>query len=343
MPPRLPLALTPTPYHPAPRLAAALGLSRLHVKREDLSGPALGGNKIRSIEMILAAAGAAGADTVITTAASQSNFCRALAGCAPRAGLSCRLILRRAGGTALTGNLLLMHLFGAQIAWTDATDPWDPAIRARLDAEAAQVRAEGGTPYIVQLPGETAPLAAAAWALAAEELAADFDAAGSAPDVLALACGSGLTLAGLALGFAQFGLPVRLLGVSVQQPAPRLRAWIETVIARTAALLGWDARGAMDLVTITDDQVAPGYALPSEGGLRALREAARTESLLLDPAYTAKALAGLAAAIGTLIPQNASAAFLHTGGLPTLLQHADALLPPPFTGEGRGGGITRDS
>jgi 1-aminocyclopropane-1-carboxylate deaminase/D-cysteine desulfhydrase-like pyridoxal-dependent ACC family enzyme len=320
--PRVPLALLPTPYEAAPRLAAGLGLRHLHVKREDLSGPALGGNKIRSIELILAAARAAGADTVLTTAASQSNFCRALAGCAPRAGMACRLLLRSAGGQAETGNLLLMRLFGAAISWTDATDPWDPAIRAQLDAEADAVRKAAGRPFVVQLPGETAPLAAAAWALAAEELAADFDAAGSAPDVMALACGSGLTLAGLALGFAELGLPVRLLGVSVQQPVARLRPWVEDVVARTAALLGWQGAGAMDLVTLTDDQIAPGYAQPSEAGLAALRLAARTEALVLDPSYTGKALAGLAAAVGGLVPRGSRAAFLHSGGAPTLFQQA---------------------
>lgn len=325
MPPRLKLAATPTPYEAAPRLAAALGLGRLHVKREDLSGAALGGNKIRSIELILAAAREAGADTVITTAASQSNFCRALAGCARRAGLGCRLLLRRSGCAEPTGNLLLMRLFGAGIAWTDATDPWDPAIRAALEAEAASVRAAGGRPHVVQLPGESAALAAAAWALAAEELAEDFAAAGGAPDLLALACGSGLTLAGLALGFAQYGLPVRLLGVSVQQPAARLHPWVTEVVARCAALLGWDAAGAMTRVVITDDQIAPGYAKPSAAGLEALRLAARTEALLLDPSYTAKALAGLAAAIGTQVPRGGTAAFLHSGGTPTLFQQAAAV------------------
>lgn len=325
MPPRFPLLAAPTPYEAAPRLAAALGLGRLHVKREDLSGAALGGNKIRSIELILGAARAAGADTLLTTAASQSNFCRALAGSAPRAGLACRLLLRRAGGTEETGNLLLMRLFGAAIAWTDATDPWDPAIPAALEAEAEAVRADGGRPFVVQLPGATAALAAAAWALAAEELAEDFERAGSAPDLLALACGSGLTLAGLALGFADLGLPVRLLGVSVQQPASRLRPWVEEVIGRSAALLGRDPAGAMDLVTITDDRIAPGYAKPSAEGLAALKLAARTEGLVLDPAYTAKAMAGLAGAVGDLVPRGGAAAFLHSGGVPTLFQQAAAV------------------
>jgi 1-aminocyclopropane-1-carboxylate deaminase/D-cysteine desulfhydrase-like pyridoxal-dependent ACC family enzyme len=320
MPPRVAIARLPTPYEAAPRLAQAAGLSALWIKREDLSGPALGGNKIRQIELILGAARAAGADTLVTTAASQSNFCRALAGCAAQSGFGCALLLRRAGGTTPTGNLLLMRLFGADISWTDATDPWHPDVRAELDALADALRARGRVPLIVQLPGETAPLAAAAWALAADELVADFARAGAAPDVLAVACGSALTLAGLAVGFARQNLRTHLLGVSVQQPAARLVPWVADVAARSAALLGWQVPDPMANVTITDDQVAPGYAQPSAAGLAALRLAARTDGLVLDPSYTAKAMAGLLAAA-----RGRRAAFLHSGGLPALFTHADAV------------------
>jgi 1-aminocyclopropane-1-carboxylate deaminase/D-cysteine desulfhydrase-like pyridoxal-dependent ACC family enzyme len=156
-------------------------------------------------------------------------------------------------------------------------------------------------------------------------MAADFDAAGTAPDLLAMACGSGLTLAGLALGFARLGLPVPLLGVSVQQPAARLRPWVEDVVGRAAALLGWDEPVAMEAVTITDDQVAPGYAKPSVAGLAALTLAARHAGLVLDPSYTGKAMAGLAAAVGTLLPRGGAAAFLHSGGMPTLFAQGQSV------------------
>ena len=247
-------------------------------------------------------------------------------GVAARAGLRCRLLLRAGGGTAVAGNLLLDRLFGADIAFTDITDPWDPAVVDALAAILAEERAAGRRPYLVQLPGVTAPLAAAAWALAAEEIAGDFAAAGVEPAALALACGSGLTLAGLALGFARQGLGTRLLGVSVQQPATRLRPWVDQVVARCADLLGWDAAGAMDRVAITDDQVAPGYGRPSPAGLDAVALAARSEGLLLDPAYTGKAMAGLALALrdGTL-PPGTPVAFLHSGGLPTLFAQTEAV------------------
>lgn len=318
---RIPLARLPTPYQRAPRLAREAGLSALWIKREDLSGPALGGNKIRQIEYILGAARAAGADTVLTTAASQSNFCRALAGCAAQAGFGCRLMLRAAGGTAPVGNLLLMRLFGAEISFTDATDPWHPDVRAELEAIAGELRAQGRRPFVVQLPGETAALAAAAWALAGEEFAADFSRAGEPPDFLAVACGSALTLAGLALGFARQAIPTRLLGVSVQQPAARLVPWVSDVCGRAATLLGWDVGDAMARVAITDDQIAPGYALPSQAGLAALKLAARTEGLVLDPSYTGKAMAGLLAAAQA----GGSAGFLHSGGAPSLFAQGEAV------------------
>jgi 1-aminocyclopropane-1-carboxylate deaminase/D-cysteine desulfhydrase-like pyridoxal-dependent ACC family enzyme len=315
----------PTPLEPAPRLAAALGLAALWVKREDLAPVGFGGNKIRQIRLILAEALAAGADTVITTAASQSNFCRALAGGAARAGLACRLLLRRAGGSTLQGNLLLDHVFGAAVSWTDAADPWDPAIETELEALAEAVRREGGRPHVVRLPGRTAPLAASAWAHGAAELAADLAAAGAVPDAVAVACGSGLTAAGLALGLPRAGLGARVLGVSVQQPAARLAPWCAEVIGRSAALLGWPARDAADRLMITDDQIAPGYGLPSEASRAAVRLAGRSEGLVLDPVYTGKALAGLAASVGGLVPRGGTAVLIHSGGAPGLFLHAAAM------------------
>ena len=318
--PRLPLARLPTPYEPAPRLATALGIAELWVKREDLTGVALGGNKLRQIDFILAAAGQAGAGAIVTTAGSQSNFCRAIAGACAATGLSCHLLLRRSGGGARQGNLLLDDIFGAQIEWTDATDPWDPAIRAQLDAIVARHRRD--RPFVVQLTGETAPLGVTAWVSGAAELMAGF---GTPPDTLVVACGSGLTAAGLALGFKRAGCPTRVLGVSVQQPAARLTPWMLEVAARAAELIGASTRLLAADITITDDQVAPGYGQPSPRSVEAVRLAGRMAGLVLDPVYTGKAMAGLIAACRTgLVPPGSRVAFLHSGGTPGLFHHAAA-------------------
>ena len=123
------------------RLAASLGLSQLWIKREDLSGDALGGNKLRQAEFILAEALGAGADCLVTTAASQSNFCRMMAGLCARVGLGCHLLLRRAGGTAVEGNLLLDRVFGAEVTWTSCN-----IYSTQDEAAAAVVVGPEGTP-----------------------------------------------------------------------------------------------------------------------------------------------------------------------------------------------------
>lgn len=321
--PRHPLGHWPTPWNAAPRLADRFGFKTFHVKREDLAGAALGGNKIRQIELILGAAHHHGADTVVTSAASQSNFCRALAGACAAAGLACHLLLRTAGGQVRQGNLLLHGLFGATIDWTDETDPWSPRIGDQLAAIIDRLRADGRRPTLVRLPGETAALATAAWVQGAQELAADVTATGTTPDVLAVASGSGLTAAGLALGLKHAGLPTRVLAVSVQQPAARLLPWMLEAAARAGALLQIATRLEATDLDVTDDQVAPGYGHPSPASIAAVRRTAAATGLVLDPIYTGKAMAGLA----SIASPGTHAAFLHSGGLPGLFLHAGTFAP----------------
>jgi 1-aminocyclopropane-1-carboxylate deaminase/D-cysteine desulfhydrase-like pyridoxal-dependent ACC family enzyme len=318
--PHVELARLPTPVEEAPRLARELGARRLRIKREDMSGAAFGGNKLRQIELILGEARARGADTVISTAGAQSNFCRALAGSAASLGIGCELLLRGAPGAAMNGNLLLDHVFGARVTFTDKTDPWDQAIRAALDAMAEALRAKGRTPMVVQLTGETAALGVAGWVSGAEEILAQ----GDPPDRIVVACGSALTLAGLALGFKHLGARTRVLGVSVQQPIARLAPWIVEAAAKGAAALGLATRLAeteFDLI----DAVGAGYGKPTQDGIDAVRLAGRTQGLVLDPVYTGKALAGLRAGLASgAVPRDADVMFVHSGGAPGLFANAAA-------------------
>lgn len=321
---RFSLALLPTPLEEAPRLAAALGVGRLWIKREDLSGVALGGNKLRQLDFILADVLAHDADTIVTTAGSQSNFCRALAGAAAKLGLACRLHLRAAGGRAPEGNLLLDRLFGAEVSFTDRTDPWDPAIRAELDAIVDDLKYLGRRPHVVQLTGESAALGVAGWVSGAAELARDFERTGDTPNVVAVACGSGLTLAGLALGFKQLGVETRAVGFSVQQPAGRLTPWVVDAAAQSAQLLGLSAHLRPEDFLVLDDGIGPGYGIPSPAAVEAVALAARTEGLVFDPVYTGKALAGVRRHTPKILAADASVLFLHSGGTPGLFANAAA-------------------
>jgi 1-aminocyclopropane-1-carboxylate deaminase/D-cysteine desulfhydrase-like pyridoxal-dependent ACC family enzyme len=319
--PRVRLARLPTPLDAAPRLGAALGLD-LAVKREDESGLGQGGNKARQIEVILGRVLARGGRTVVTTAGAQSNFCRTLAAGAAMLGLRCLLLLRGGPDAPLTGNLLLDHLFGAEIHWIETGDPYDPAVLARLEELAA---AAGQGAEIVQLPGETGPLAAAAAAGLAVELAGQWAAP---PPTIHLAAGSGLTAAGLVLGLEAMGLPCRVVAISVQQPAGFIEPLIRRRVREAGALLGIEVEAGRDRLAVEDGFIGPGYGRPSAEAVEAVRLAARLEGLVLDPAYTGKAMAGLIARAraGRL---GGPALFIHTGGAPGLAAHAGAFAGHP--------------
>ena len=280
---RLELTRLPTPLDAAPRLADALHLDSLWIKREDQSGYALGGNKLRQLDFILAEAIQKQADMVIATAGSQSNFCRSLAGATAKLGLGCHLHLRANMGTELVGNLLLDHIFGATVTFSEHTDPWNPAITAELEAIAAQYRAADRAPHIVQLTGVSANVGIAAWAAGAGELLDDFASLPGIPDQLVVVCGSGLTLAGLALGFKRLAVSTRLVGISVQQPEGRLKEWIIKTADRAADWLYWAERILPHDFDIVDDAVFPGYGKPSRASISAVELAGRTEGLVLDP------------------------------------------------------------
>ncbi|MBL8837209.1 MAG: pyridoxal-phosphate dependent enzyme [Alphaproteobacteria bacterium] len=320
---RLTMAAFPTPLEAAHRLGEALGLG-LYVKREDCSGYGLGGNKLRKLDFIMADVLAKGHDAVITTAGAQSNFCRALAAASAKLGLACGLLLRGSGADAVQGNLLLDQVFGATVRFTDVTDPWDPRVKTELTALAEVLRAQGRNPAVVHLPGATASLAAAAWVTGAEELDAQWRAAGIDPAALYVAVGSGLTMAGLALGLKRAGRRCRVVGISVQQPRERIVPWIVETAAGAARLAGIETVLTAGDFDLDDSHRGPAYGVPSDASLEALAMAGRHEGLILDPVYTGKAMAGLIAhARAGAIARGETVAFLHSGGTPGLFVHSD--------------------
>ena len=318
--PRRALASLPTPLHRFDRLGAAIGSRAFRVKREDLSGLGMGGNKARQLEVILGEAERGGYDAVVTTAAAQSNFCRTTAAACAELGWPCALLLRGDGTGETVGNLLLDRLFGAEIHFIDTTDPYSEAVGERLEEIAESLARRGPTPFTVRLPGATGTLAAAATVGLADELVADSD---PAPDWCAVAAGSGLTAAGLLAGFAAAGVPTRVLAISVQQPASFIAPLILRRAEEALALLGVDADIDPDRLVVDDRHIGPGYGRPSPASLDAVMLAGRTAGLVLDPAYTGKALAGLKAnlAEGT-VAADAATVFVHTGGAPSLMAEA---------------------
>ena len=307
LPAPIPLGTWPTPVEPAPRLAAAIGLAAdaLWIKRDDLTGLGGGGNKLRKLRYTCAQALAAGATTLITTGAPQSNHARLTAAVAARLGLRCVLVLEGAPPSALQGNLVLERLAGAELAWV--TDPAPEQTRREVERQARRVRDNGGIPHVIPFGGSSS-FAARGYVECGTELL------GQVPgiDHVVVAFGSGGTMAGLV---ACLGAE-RVIGIdtgAVPDPRATLSELLDGMPGGHAPRAGLQIDGG---------QVGAGYATLAPGAAAAMRLAARTEGIFLDPTYTARALAGLIAhAADGRIKREHRTVFLHTGGLPGLFGH----------------------
>jgi D-cysteine desulfhydrase family pyridoxal phosphate-dependent enzyme len=324
--PRVALGNFPTPLERATALGHRIGVD-LIFKREDLSGFALGGNKVRQLEVLLSEALDAGADTLVTTAAAQSNFCRVTAGAAAKVGLRSVLLLRGHEESPPVGNLLLDRLFGAEIEFIQTSNSYDPAIAERVATIVRRLKDQGRRPHLLHVTGAAGPLAAAAYASAADELAAQWENARLTPTAMYLAAGSGLTLAGLAIRFKQIGLPLKLVGICAQISADALRPLVIQRANEAAQLLGIPCQLSSDDFELIDKHIGPGYGEPGDDALEAIRLAARCEGVVLDPTYTGKAMAGLIADIRSgRWHSKDQVVFFHSGGLPAVFVQSEAML-----------------
>jgi D-cysteine desulfhydrase len=307
--PRLALGHYPTPVEKMPRLRAALGGGpKLFIKHDDYSGPGFGGNKVRKLEYVLAAAQAEGADAVITCGGERSNHCRVTASLAARLGLECTLVLNGADGGPKPASLAVDQWVGARIVRVDRRDQR----AARMEEAAAELRAQGRHPVIIPL-GASTPLGAMGFVAAAAELAAQMDRYEWKFDAIFFSSSSGGTHAGLAAGAQLFLAPgVQLFGVSPDDSSASIQSTVESILTGVGERLGTEFEGG---VQVLDGYVGAGYGIESDAGRQALELAARTQGILLDPVYTAKAMAGMIDRIrGGQFSESQCVLFWHTGG-----------------------------
>jgi 1-aminocyclopropane-1-carboxylate deaminase/D-cysteine desulfhydrase-like pyridoxal-dependent ACC family enzyme len=309
VPARVRLAALPTPLVEAPQLAPALGIGALgkgalYVKRDDLTGFAFAGNKARPLEFLLAAALAEEADTLVTGGAAGSNFCVAVAAAARRAGLGCELVIAGHPGVAGPG-LALARSWGAVIRWTGV--PERDSVDAGLPAAAAELTGAGRRPYLIPRGGATG-LGAVGYALAFGELRDQLAVLGVRTARVVVAAGSGGTLAGLVAGNVLAGRPFRLAGASVSRPPEETSARVLAFARECLRALDGGIDVRPEDVTVADAR-GPGHGLASPDGIVAAEQAMRTEGLMMDPVYTAKALA-----LVSRYADGESTVFWHTGG-----------------------------
>jgi D-cysteine desulfhydrase family pyridoxal phosphate-dependent enzyme len=308
--PREPLAALPTPLHPLPRFGAEIGAD-VWIKRDDAGPVGLAGNKVRKLEFVLGAARRDGADAIVIVGAEQSNACRAAAAACAQLGLRCVLVLSGDAPERATGNLLLDRLYGAEVRFAGTTD-WAALADAAARA-GGELRAAGATPY--RLPaGASSPLGAVGFAVAYVELLDQLDALGLEPATVVHASSSGGTHAGLLAGRRLAGRGPRVRGIGVADDIhPDMRAAYAGLASGALELLGGDGAIGEDDLWLDMGFLGPGYAVPTDEGLAAIRLLARTEGIVCDPVYSGKALAALVAAArrGEL---DGPVVFWHTGG-----------------------------
>ncbi len=310
-----------TPVEHQPRLSRELGVD-LWVKRDDLTGLAFGGNKVRKLEFYFGQALRAGADTVLITGAVQSNYTRVVAACAARLGMQCHIQLEERVPDVdsihrRSGNVLLDQILGATIHSYPVGDD-EAGADQRLREIAVDLRAQGRVPYVIPLGADNPPLGALGYVECAGELLNQLDGI----DVVSLPSGSGQTHAGLLFGLRRLGWRGRVVGICVRRDARAQSARIAGHCLKLAGLLG-ESSPVKDVdIELHDDTLAPGYGIMNEQVAQAIALCARLDGLLVEPVYTGRAMAGLMARVrGGSISEGARVVFIHTGGLPALFAY----------------------
>jgi D-cysteine desulfhydrase family pyridoxal phosphate-dependent enzyme len=325
--PRTPLAYLPTPLDEAPRLTQALGGPRILIKRDDLTGLALGGNKARKLEFLMADALAQGADCIVTSAAAQSNIVRSISAAAAKLGLEMFAVLRgEKEKEEIQGNLLLDYLFGAKVIFINTLDPYSQLSSDTMESIKADLQAKGRRPYIIDGRYQSAPLAAVSFVAATIELQCQLEQMNAKPTHVFLSTGSGTTQAGICLGTMLLGASYDVVGISVQKPIDFIAPRISEKATSAAALLGLRLDMPGEHVIVDDGYIGDSYGVPTAGGIEAMKMIARTEGLIVDPVYTSKGLSGLIGWVrqGKLKDED-TVVFWHTGGVPALFAKSRAL------------------
>lgn len=334
--PRVKLGHAPTPLDHAPALGKALGID-LTIKRDDCTGLAVGGNKVRQLEFYVGAAVAQGADTLLITGAVQSNFVRTAAAAARTQGMDIHIQLEERvpdvdESYRQSGNVLLDRLLGAHLSSFPVGED-ESAADASLEKRASDLADAGRRPFVIHLGVDHPPLGALGYVVAARELAQQMAEQDLAFDHVVVASGSALTHGGLLVGLRALGNDVSVTGICVRRGAHEQHPRVLKCCRAIAALIGKEDCVAESDVVVSDAVLAPGYGRMNAATLSAMTMAARLEALILDPVYTGKSMAGLIAlARDGVIQSGARVLFVHTGGLPalfgyerTLSKHLDEL------------------
>ena len=324
--PRRGYVQTPTPLEAAPNFSKALGDKvRLYVKRDDLLPGCAGGNKTRKLDFCIADALAKGADTIITCGAVQSNHCRLTLSWARKEGLACHLVLEeRVEGSykaEASGNNFLFQLMDVD---SITVVPGGSPMLETMDKLATRLEAQGRKPYIIP-GGASNALGALGYVSCAQETMEQLFREGLDIHTMIVPSGSAGTHAGFVTGMCGTDANIPVLGMNVSRKKDVQEELVYKLVRATAELAGVKREIPASAVTCFDDYVGPGYSLPTDSMVEAVKLLARTEGILLDPVYSGKAMAGLVDLVRKdSFPKGSSILFLHTGGAPAMYAYMDS-------------------
>jgi D-cysteine desulfhydrase len=322
--PRVTLAHLPTPIERLERLSRALGGPELFIKRDDQTGLALGGNKVRKLEFLVGQALEQGADTLVTAGAAQSNHCRQTAAAAAKVGLNCELLLNGKKADLPNGNLLLDELLGARVHWIERAQRL-----VKLHEHPEQLRAQGCKPYVIPVGGSNG-VGATGYVLAMMELAEQLRASKQRVDHIVFGSSSGGTQAGMLVGARAVEFSGKLHGVGIDKDDRDNGSYEEElaqIANECAKCLKLDVRLNQNDFLVIYGYVGGGYGVVGDLEREAIRMMARLEGIILDPVYAGRAFGSLVDQIRKgVFKRDETVLFWHTGGAPALFACAGDLI-----------------
>lgn len=317
---RLEMFARPTPLHELPRLREAINCKpRIFIKRDDLTGVGLGGNKIRKLCYVLAQALEQKADVILTWAGVQSNHCRQTLAMAKKLGMDCHLILQGDEPEIYQGNTLVYFLLGATMHFVGK----DGDGEGETNRIADHLRTLGKNPFVVPI-GASNPLGILGYIECVKEIAEQVADLGITINHAILASGSGGTQAGAEIGVREFYPSMKIHGISVSRDQEEQQAKIASLMNDTYRFLGLTHKVSSKEISIFDQYYGGEYAVPTKDGIAAIKLLGKTEGLLIDPVYTGKAMAGMIDLLKKGQFDDAETIlFFHTGGFPAIFAYAD--------------------
>ncbi|NLW42545.1 MAG: D-cysteine desulfhydrase [Tissierellia bacterium] len=316
-----------TPIEFLPNFTKALGAPNIYIKRDDLLGLTMGGNKTRKLEFLMADAIEKGADTIITCGAVQSNHCRLTLSAAVKEGLKCQLILEERIPNSYkpdaSGNNYLFNLLGVEDV---KVVPGGSNMDEELESLAEELKSQGRNPYVIPGGGSN-PLGALGYVACAEEILEQMFETNTNFDYIVTATGSTGTQAGLIAGLKGNNAHIPLIGISVRREKEVQIENVFKLASQVSEKLELDNPVKKEDILVYDEFVGKGYAYPTQGMIDAVQLLARTEGILVDPVYSGKALDGLINLVKDGHFKDAkNILFIHTGGSPVLFAYQDETL-----------------